>query len=66
MKIEDPGLLMKWRQFVYFQQGISARDFKKEKISDIMLNVEMHEAMSRKEKRLRDIEDMKRAAMQGQ
>ncbi|MCK5342742.1 MAG: hypothetical protein KAR20_05030 [Candidatus Heimdallarchaeota archaeon] len=58
----DPEVLMKWNQFVYFEKGISARDFKKEKLSDIMFNVEIKSAMDRKVERLRRIEEMKRAA----
>lgn len=63
MNIHHPGMLMKWRQFVYFKQGISAKDFKKEKLSDILMNIEMFEAMENKVKRLQKIEDMRRAAM---
>lgn len=55
---------MKWYQFVYFQNGISSKDFKKEEIGDIVMNVAMQEAMMKKNKRMQDIENMKRKALQ--
>lgn len=60
----DSEVMIKWNQFVYFQKGITARDFKKEKLSDIMFNVEIQSAMDRKVERLRRIEEMRREARQ--
>ncbi len=62
MQTNDPALLMKWYQFVYFQNGITSRDFRKEQIGDITMNIAMQEAMNSKNKRLQNIEDMKRKA----
>jgi len=64
MQTEDPALLMKWYQFIYFQNGITSKDFRKEKIGDIVNNIAMQEAMMRKNKRMQDIEEMKRKALQ--
>jgi len=63
MQTTDPQILLKWYQFVYFKQGISSTEFKKEKMSDILLNISIQEAMMGKDKRLQTIEEMKRKAM---
>jgi len=59
MQTEDKAILMRWYQFIYFQKGISAKAFRKEKMEDILLNVSLYEAMMKKDKRLQEIEDMK-------